>query len=121
MLPLDRVPLEVRGWRLVNPVSYIDIERTVALSFDYEPEELHGPWVGHEESQARSVIFALAYDLLDEPSRAMARRCRMTPAGVRAALRRGRMRLAICKRTRRRITGPLRDLGILYVPEAEAL
>ena len=57
MAPLDRVPLEVQGWRFVRPVSYIEIERTVARAFDYEPEELHGRWVGHEESGARSIVF----------------------------------------------------------------
>lgn len=114
MGPLDRVPLEVQGWRFVRPVSYIEIERTVARAFDYEPEELHGRWVGHEESGARSIVFALAYDLLDEPTRGMAQRCRMTAAGVRAALRRGRIRLAICARTRRRISAPLAELGIVY-------
>ena len=114
MIPIKDTPLEIQGWHAEHRIEVTRLERAVALGFDYEPGELQGRWVGHEESRVRGFVLALAYDLHDRKSRELARHYGLTGAGVRAALRRARVVLHEEDRKRKKLEKAVFPLGITW-------
>ena len=114
MIPLKDTPLEIQGWHARQTVPVMELDKAIATAFDYEPEELQGRWVGHEESRVRGIVLAIAYDLNDRKSQQLAAYYGLTGAGVRAAVRRARVILHEETRKRRRVMMAVENHGITW-------
>jgi hypothetical protein len=114
MIPLKDTPLEIQGWHARQSVPVFELDKAIATAFDFEPEELKGRWVGHEESRVRGIVLALAYDLNDRKSQALGAFYGLTGAGVRAAIRRARVVLHEEQRKRRKVLMAVENHGITW-------